>query len=324
MRSINNKVVVIGAGMVGAAVVDAMLSLGLVSEIAVIDRNVQRAEGVALDASHTTSFAYSPNVHVHAGTFADCADAQIVVIAAGTSVQPGKVVHDRLSLAASNAAVIRETMAEICPYTTDAVLIVVSNPVDIVTYVAQNEFNYPRDHIIGTGTLLDTARLRRLIAEEYAVDTKNVHGYILGEHGDTAFAVWSMVSIAGVSLPDAARIFRRPVHLDREALVREVRQAGYHIVQLKGYTNAGVANSVGRIAKAVMLHERSVLPVSTTLTGEYGIHDVALSLPCVITDQGIGQVLEIPLSPEEQEQMHQCAERLHTVLQQLDILPSGH
>ncbi len=321
MRSINNKVVVIGAGMVGSAVVDAMLSLGLVSEIAVIDRNMQRAEGVALDASHTTSFAYSPNVHVHAGTFADCADAQIIAVAAGASVQPGNVVHDRLSLAAANAAVIRETMAKIRPYTTDAVLILISNPVDIVTYVAQNEFDYPRDHIIGTGTLLDTARLRRLIAEDYAVDTKNVHGYILGEHGDTAFAAWSMVSIAGVPLQDAARIFHRPVPLDKEALVREVRQAGYHIVQLKGYTNAGVANSVSRIAKAVMLHECSVLPVSTTLTGEYGIRNVALSLPCVITGRGIGQVLEIPLSPEEQEQMHRCAEHLRAVLLHLDALP---
>lgn len=171
MKPVKNKVVLVGAGMVGSAILNTLLGLNLVGEVVVIDNNVDKARGEALDASHTTSFAYSPNVYVRSGGYEDCVDAQTIVISAGPSMKPGDVMS-RLKLADRNIKVMHSVMTSICEYTKDAVIIVVTNPVDIITYYLQNNFGYPKNKIIGTGTLLDTARFRRILALKYLVDTK--------------------------------------------------------------------------------------------------------------------------------------------------------
>lgn len=313
-----NKLVIIGAGMVGAAVLNSALGLGLLSEIVLIDKNENKARGEALDASHTTSFAYSPNTQVRVGDYQDCADAQIIVMTAGPSIKPGDH-RERTDLAQINAQVTADVMANITRYTREAILIMVTNPLDITTYYAQNGFGYPASRVIGTGTLLDTARLRRILAMQYAVDTKNVHAYVLGEHGSSAFVDWSLVNIAGIPLQQVPQAFPSAPPLDKGAVLRQVIDAGIEIVQLKGYTSAGIAMSVSRLIKAVILNEGSVLPVSTTLDGEYGIRDVALSLPCVVTSKGVARRLALPLADSEVHRMVESAEKLAAILDHLHL-----
>ena len=319
MKPIKNKIVLIGAGMVGSAILNTILSINLVGEIVVIDNNLDKAKGEALDASHTTAFAYSPNVRIRAGSYEDCADAQIIAISAGPSMKPGDVMS-RLDLAEKNIKVMNSVMASICKYTKDAVIIVVTNPVDIVTYHLQNNFGYPKDKIIGTGTLLDTARFRRILALKYLVDTKNVHGYILGEHGESAFATWSLVNISGIAAERFDEIIGSTSPLNRDEVLSEVKTVGVDILQLKGYTSLGIAMSVSRIVKAVLLNELSILPVSTTLEGEYGINNVALSIPCVISSEGISKRLEVPLSKIEIELFKKSAEILSGNISKLGLI----
>lgn len=318
MKLVKNKVVIIGAGMVGAAVLNSLLNLDLVAEIVLVDNNMNKAKGEALDASHTTSFAYSPNVYVRTGDYSDCSDAQIIVMTAGPSIKPGDKMS-RLELTEINVKVMKEVMTSISQYTKDAIIIIVTNPVDIVTYVAQNCFDYPKEKIIGTGTLLDTARFRRILALKYSVDTKNVHGYILGEHGSSAFAAWSLVNVAGIPVNKFDELLGSDEPLNHDEVLNTVKNVGFEIVQLKGYTSSGIAMSVSRLVKAILLNELSVVPVSTTLEGEYGIKDVALSIPCVMTSNGIGRKLEVPLSADEKELLLKSAENLKGIISKLNL-----
>lgn len=318
MKPVRNKVVIIGAGMVGSAVLNSLLPLDLVSEIVVIDMNIKKAEGETLDASHTTSFAYSPNVLIRTGNYEDCIDAQIIIMTAGPSIKPGEK-QDRLILADRNVKVMQEVMKSITQYTKDAVIIIVTNPVDIVTYLAQNHFDYPKEKIIGTGTLLDTARLRRILAKKYRVDTKNVHGYVLGEHGGSAFAAWSLVNVAGIPVDQLDNYIGSTEALNCDEVMKKVKNVGLEILQLKGYTSSGIAMSVSRLVKAILLNEMSIIPVSATLEGEYGISKVALSIPCVITNEGISKKLEVPLPEDELKQLKESADNLRGVLDKLNI-----
>ncbi|MDD3223181.1 MAG: L-lactate dehydrogenase [Clostridium sp.] len=318
MKPIRNKIVVIGAGMVGSSVVDSLLPLGLAAEIVIIDQNKDKAKGQALDASHTTAFTYSPNVLIRSGDYEDCSDAQIIIMTAGPSIKPGEKL-DRLVLADKNVKVMNSVMASITKYTKDAVIIVVTNPVDIVAYLAQNHFDYPKEKIIGSGTLLDTARLRRIIAKKYLVDTKNVHGYVLGEHGNSAFAAWSLINISGIPADEFDKLLGSDSPLDKEAIIKETREVGIDVLKLKGYTSSGIAMSVCRIVKAVLLNELSVLPVSTTLTGEYGIDNVALSLPCIVGSNGIQKRLQVPLNKDEVVNLKSSADNLIKILEDLKV-----
>lgn len=311
MKIQRNKVVIIGAGNVGSAVLFTLLSSQSLAEIVIIDKNEKKAYGEALDGSHSTAFAYSPNIQVRKGDYSDCADASIIVMTAGPSAKPGGPV-DRTALTKTNLVVVKEVMENIVQYTKDAIIIMVSNPVDVLTYYAQNYFDYPKEKIIGTGTTIDTARFRRILGQKYLVDTKNVHGYILGEHGSTAFAAWSSTTIAGIPIDDFD-IVSNDTELDKEAIVKEVKKVGHDVLINKGFTNAGIAKSVERIIRAVLINELSILPLSSTLDGEYGIEGVALSLPCIITKDGIGRRLEVPLSVEEAEQLQASAKFLKEI-----------
>lgn len=318
MKPVKNKVTVVGAGMVGSAVVNALLNLEMIAEIVLIDSNRGKARGESLDMSHTTSHDYSVNVRVHEGGYEHCADSRIIVITAGPSAKPGGTTS-RLDLARINIEVVDGIMREIASRTKEALIIVVTNPVDVVTYAAQTRHGYPMERIVGTGTLLDTARFRRILAQHYLVDTKNVQGYILGEHGQSAIATWSLVNIAGVPADSLEAVFGEESRLDRQAVLEEVKAVGTEILQLKGYTNYGIASSVARLAKAMLLNELSVLPVSTTLQGEYGLRDVALSVPCILSMEGISRTLPVPLSDVEGEGLRASAAVLRAHLDSLGL-----
>lgn len=306
MKIERRKVVIIGAGNVGSAVLFTLLSSTSIAEIVIIDRNEKKAYGEALDGSHATAFAYSPNIQVRHGDYSDCKDAGIIVMTAGPSADPNKPV-DRNELLQINMVVMQDVMENICKYTKEAIIIIVSNPVDALTYYARTHFDYPQNKIFGTGTLLDTARFRRILSYRYNVDTKNVHGYILGEHGTTAFATWSTVNIAGIPIDLCEKTFNTTTPLDKEGILDEVKKVGYEVLVSKGHTNFGIAKSVERIIQTILINELSILPVTTVLTGQYSISDVAVSLPCVMTKDGIGSVLEIPLSEVEVLKLQESA-----------------
>lgn len=307
---LRNKVVIIGAGNVGATILYTLLSSSSIAEIVVIDINEKKAIGEALDGSHATSFAYSPNIQVRAGDYSDCADAGIIVVTAGPSAKPGGNL-DRTALAKINIEVMDQIMGEIEQQTKEAIILLVSNPVDILTYHIQNKFDYPKHKIIGTGTLLDTARFRRIVAERFLIDTKNVHGYILGEHGKTAFATWSNTTIAGLPHTYWSKEFP-DVKIDKEEIVGSVKSVGTEVLLSKGFTNFGIAKSIERLIHSILSNELTILPLSSTID-MYGITDVALSLPCIVTKDGISKQIELPLDESELDNLRHSAEFLKGV-----------
>lgn len=310
------KIVLIGAGHVGSAILDSLLRMNLAEEIVVINRNEKKALGVVLDASHTTAFAYSANADIRVGTYEDCADAQIIINTAGPSIQPGNS-RDRMLLLQTNVKVMYGVMENITRYTKEAIIINVSNPMDILTYIAQKYFDYPRELIMGTGTLLDTARFNKMIADKCGVDAKNVTGFVLGEHGGTSFIPWNTVNIVGIPFEDFQKQFGLEKPIDKEELLHEVKVSGLDIVELKGYTSSGIALSVCRLVGAIMRNERAVVPVSIVLQGEYGLSGAAMSLPCVISKSGIERVLQLPLNEEGREKLGVCYDYLHGLIESL-------
>jgi len=253
---------------------------------------------------------------VRTGTYADLQEAQIVIISAGVAQRPGE---SRLALLNRNAEVFREIISELDRHAPNAILIVATNPVDILTYVAQELSQRPAEHIIGTGTLLDTARFRALLGQYYGVDPRSVHAYILGEHGDSEVAIWSQVAIGGQRILDRT-VLGRPFDRERmQQIFEEARRAAYAIIERKGYTNTAIGVVIARLVEAILDDEKSVLPVSVRLNGEYGIRDVCLSIPCVIGLQGIeGRVLP-ELAPDELEGLRRSAEILQQSLRALSL-----
>lgn len=319
MNGTKNKIVIAGVGHVGSAVLNCALAFHLASEIAVIDIIEKKALGEALDSTHTTPFTYSQNVHIHAGTYEECKDAKVIIIAAGPSILPGEKT-DRLLLADRNVEVMKDVMTSITQYTKDAVIIMITNPLDVMVYYSENFFGYPKNKIFGTGTTLETARFRRILANKYNVDPKNVHGYMLGEHGNSAFPAWSLVNIAGVSCDKLDEYFQPDEPLDREKTAFEVVNVAYDVLNFKGFTSSGIAMAACRLAKAVLFNERSILPVSTTLEGEYGLHNVALSLPCLITEKGVERRIAVPLLDDEIAKLKNSAQSISKVLRSVGLV----
>ena len=319
MKSTGSKLVIVGAGHVGSAVLNCALSLHLAAEIAIIDIIREKANGEALDASHGTPFPYNANIDVYASGFEACKDADVIIIAAGPSVLPGEKL-DRLTLAGRNVEVMQDVMTNITRYTKDAVVIMITNPLDITTYYAAKCFDYPKDRLFGTGTTLETARLRRILANKYCVDPKNVHGYMLGEHGNSAFPAWSLVNIAGVPVDKLDAYFHPDEPLDKEKIGAEVVHIAYDVLMQKGWTNSGIAMGACRLAKAVLWNERSVMPVSTILQGEYGLSDVTLSLPCVIGKNGVERRIKVPLADSEIAALKNSANCILNVLKSVGLV----
>ena len=308
-----HKIVIIGLGHVGSAVLSCAIECQLAADIACIDIRKDVAHGEALDAAHALACSYVPGIHVHSGNFEECQDADVIICDAGPSMLPGQKM-DRLCLAGENIAVIRSIMEEVTQYTRDAVFIMVTNPLDITTYVAATEFAYPEGRLFGTGTLLETMRLKSIIGERYCVNSSDVQGYMLGEHGNSAFPAWSTVSIGGVPLQQLDEFYDYDEDLDLEEISRKVVCTAYDVLQSKGWTNTGIAMGVCRVVKAVLFDERAVMPVSMPLKGEYGLKDVALSIPSIIGRHGVEKRIPLRLTGNEMELFKKSAEAVKEVL----------
>jgi L-lactate dehydrogenase len=301
---------IVGTGQVGMAAGYAVFLLGLASEIILIDKNMRRAEGEAMDLMHGQAFAGS--VTVRAGTYADLAAAQVVIVTAGVAQKPGE---SRLALLNRNAAVFREIVEQLDRHSPNAVLIIASNPVDVLTYVTQALSRRSGALVIGTGTMLDTARFRALLGRHYGVDPRSVHAYILGEHGDSEVPIWSSAAIGGVPLVGAT-VLGKPFDEGRMArLFARVRNAAEEIISRKGHTNTAIGSAIARLVDAVLDDQRSVLPVSRRLDGQYGIHDICLSIPSIVGRHGATDALLPRLNDTEREGLRRSAAVLEESLQ---------
>ena len=308
-----SKVVVVGAGKVGASVAYTIMMNNLTSEIVLVDVDRGRARGEALDISH--GIAYFKQLTIRDGDFEDCADADVIVITAGIPRQPGQT---RIDLARTNVGVTRDIVRRIMEYAANPLFVVISNPVDVLTYVVQKESGLSANRVIGSGTTLDTGRFRYLLSQHCKVDVRNVHAYIIGEHGDSEVPVWSRASIASKPFDEYCEDCpRRCLKINRQQIFEQTRDAGAEIIKLKGATFYGIALAATRIVGAIMGDENSVLTVSSVLDGNYGISDVALSLPCIVNRNGIDRYLNIRMSDEELQQLGESSDKLKSVLDEV-------
>jgi L-lactate dehydrogenase len=308
------KVVIVGAGDVGSTHCYALAQSGLAEEIVMIDRNGDLVKGQVLDLVHGQTFF--PTVSIRAGSPEDYRDARVIVITAGTSQKKGET---RLDLLRNNAAIIKSIMRDIVDTGSQAVILMVSNPVDVLTYVAIKESGWDRSRIIGSGTVLDSARFRYLLSQHCRVSVHNVHAYILGEHGDSEFAAWSMTHMGGIPWKDRCPICRKCDDWDdaRERIEQEVRDSAYHIIGYKGATYYAVGLAMVRIIEAILRAQNGVLTVSVLLEGEFGLQDVCLSVPCIVSAEGVVEIMRSPLPPNEQELLNRSAEILKASIAEL-------
>lgn len=304
------KVAVVGTGLVGATCAYAIMARGLASEIVLIDLNRDRAEGEAMDLNHALPFGKP--ARIWAGDYPDAAGAHIVLIAAGVAQKAGE---SRLSLARTNVEILRGILPQVEAVAPEAILLLVSNPVDILTYAAQKLSSFPVQRVIGSGTMLDTARFRFELGRHCGVDPRNIHAYIIGEHGDTEVPVWSLANVAGMRLRDFCPVCGKNCDpKDLDALFENVKTAAYRIIRLKGATYYAIASGVARLAEAILRDENSVFTVSTLIDGYCGIRDICLSMPAVICRGGIREVIPLTLDPAEEAALRRSAEALKTVL----------
>jgi L-lactate dehydrogenase len=309
------KVVIVGAGAVGSTFAYALAQSGVADEIALIDMDPNLAQGQVMDLAHGLPFY--PNVQIDVGSPADYADAHVIVITAGSKQRPGE---SRLALLQRNARIIESIMDEIAAQGSQAVVLVVSNPVDILTYVAQQRVNWPRGRVIGSGTVLDSSRFRYLLSQHCGVNVHNVHAYILGEHGDSEFAAWSMTHVAGMRFDEYCQMCGdcQDWQEEKRKIEEAVRTSAYHIIDYKGSTYYAVGQALVRIVSAIVRNERSVLTVSTVLQGEYGLSDVCLGIPAMVGEAGVERVLEMDLPEEERSALERSAGVLKQALVQLN------
>lgn len=292
----HRKVVVVGAGSVGATYCYALAQSGLADEIVLLDRNEDLMKGQVLDLVHGQPFF--PTVIIRSGSGEDYKDAQVVVITAGAAQKPGET---RLQLIKKNADIIGSIAEDIAKHDCKGVMLIVSNPVDVLTYVALKRTGWKTTRVIGSGTVLDSARFRYLISNYCAVDVHNVHAYILGEHGDSEFAAWSMTNIAGINIDEYCPVCGQCSNWkeQRQHIEQQVRESAYHIINYKGSTQFAVGLALVRITGAILRSQNSVMTVSTLLNGEFEIKNVCLSVPCIVSDGGISRIIESPLTTEE-------------------------
>jgi len=304
------KVVVVGAGAVGTTYIYALLQTGMVEEIALIDVDRDRVQGEIMDLSHGLQFI--PPVSIKAGEYEDCADASMIVITAGAKQSPGQ---SRADLIRKNAKIVRSICSQIAVQSSDAVVVMVTNPVDTLTQIALERLGWPRQRVIGSGTVLDSARFKFMLSRHCGIDARNVHAYILGEHGDSEVAAWSLSHIAGISIEEYCRICQVCDYKQHHKQIAEqVRDSAYHIIDYKGSTFYGIGLSLVRISGAILRDENSVLTVSALLQGEYGIHDICLSVPCIVGENGVVRIIDAQLAPQEQEALRRSAEAIAKTL----------
>ncbi|SFO04690.1 L-lactate dehydrogenase [Proteiniclasticum ruminis] len=311
----SRKVAVIGTGFVGSSSAFALMESGLFSEMILLDADQNRAEGEALDISHGLPFARP--MKITAGTYDDLVDAAIIVITAGAGQKPGET---RLDLVKKNVAIFRTIIGEIAKRNCQGILLIVANPVDILTYVALKLSGFPENRVFGSGTTLDTARLKYLLGERLSVDARSVHAWIIGEHGDSQIAAWSSANVSGVPLSDFCSMRGFTEHdQNMEDIAEDVKNSAYKIIEKKKATYYGVAVAVRRICEAIIRDEKSVLPVSSIQHGAFGIDGVALSMPAIVGKNGVEKQIPIKLSEKEQVELRKSADALKEVLKSIDL-----
>ena len=316
MSKVNpRKVAMIGCGFVGSASCFALMQSGLFSEMVLIDANQAKAEGEAMDIAHGLPFARPMNIY--AGTYDDIADAAIIIVSAGTARAPGET---RLDLVKKNIRIFGFIMPELKKRDIGGVLVIVANPVDVLTYAAIQMSGLPENRVFGTGTVLDSARLKTMIGDYVGVDPRNCHAYVVGEHGDSEIVAWSSAKISGLPLEDYCMLKDLKDYKEQEELIAErVKNSAYEIIKRKGATYYGIAMSVKRVCEAVIRDEKTVLPVSHLQHGEYGVKDVAMSTPALVGINGIEGEIPIDLNMDEQERLLASARTLREVLD--DAMP---
>lgn len=308
------KVVIVGAGDVGSTFAYALAQRGVADEIALVDLNQDLVKGQVLDLSH--GLFYYPNVEISVGTEADYRDAHVIVVTAGAKQ---KSSESRLDLLRRNASIIQDIMDDIVAQDSQAVVLLVTNPVDVLTYLAHKQTPWERGRVIGSGTVLDSARFRYLLSQQCGVDVQNVHAYVLGEHGDSQVAAWSMSHFAGVPINEYCQHCGgcEGWESTKREIEEDVKNSAYHIIQYKGATNYAVGLALLRVVSAILRNERSVLTVSVPLQGEYGLKGVSLGVPSVVAQHGVDNVIEANLSLQEQQALRVSASVLQDSIQEL-------
>lgn len=297
MESKRTRVVVIGAGAVGSTTAYTLLLRERMSELVLIDANPQKAKGDALDMNHGLPF--TGKVNVWAGDYPDCAGADIIIIAAGAAQKPGET---RLDLLKKNRAIFDEIIGNVVRYNDTGILLVATNPVDIMSYFTWKASGWPVQRVIGSGTLLDSARFRYLIGEKLNVDPRSIHASIVGEHGDSEIPVWSLANFAGTKLTLS--------EADKQEIFQHTRDAAYEIIAAKGATYYAIALALDRICTAILRDEGAVLNVSTLLEDYHGVSDVYMGVPCIVDRNGVREVIELPMTEEEKEKFRESAQTL--------------
>ena len=309
------RIAVVGAGNVGATFAYSVMLSGLASEIVLLDADKARAEGQAMDLDHAVPF--NQPVRVWAGGYEDCKGALVTMVSAGASQRPGE---SRLDLLKRNIAVFREVIGEIAAVNPEGIILVATNPVDVLTYAAYKISGLSRRRVFGSGTILDTARFRTLLANHFDVDPRSLHAHIIGEHGDSEVPVWSLANIAGVRLADlGGEGWPKYEPKAMEEIFLKTRDAAYHIIERKGATYYAVASGLLRIVEAIVRDQSTVLSASSLLSGQYGLSNVCLSLPTVINRRGVARVLQLDLDAGELDKLTRSAEILSASIAELGL-----
>ncbi len=309
------RVSVVGTGNVGSTFAYALLLSGLAAEIVLIDVNRAKAEGEAMDLNHTEPFAHP--TRIWAGEYKDCAGAAVVVVAAGANQKPGET---RLDLVKKNAAIFSEIIPQVARHNPQGIILNATNPLDVLTYATLKLSGFPPQRVIGSGTILDTARFRYLLSEHFGVDSRSVHAYIIGEHGDSEVPVWSLANIAGMRIADYARATGAKCDQAKlDEIFRCTRDAAYEIIQRKGATYYAVAAGLMRIIEAILRDHGTVMSVSSLVTDYYGITDLCFSLPTVVDGSGIRRQIRLDLNDKEQEGLRNSAAVLRKTIDALNL-----
>ncbi|RZT02445.1 L-lactate dehydrogenase [Cuneatibacter caecimuris] len=309
------KVAVVGCGFVGSSIAFSLMQRGLYSEMVLIDINHAKAEGEAMDLSH--GLPYAASMDIYAGGYEDAADSALIIITAGANQKPGET---RLDLIGKNVAILKSIIPEITSRNFEGILMIVSNPVDVLTYAAYRLSGYAPSRVIGSGTVLDTARLKYLLGEHLQVDSRSVHAVIIGEHGDSELAVWSGANVSGIDLDDFYQLRGLNAYEeDKQRIYEDVRDSAYEIIARKEATYYGIAMAVNRISESILKNEEAVLPISVVLEGQYGLSGLCMSIPSVVGKNGCEQVLEIPMNVQEQRALQDSARQLKEVIETLRL-----
>ncbi len=303
------KIVLVGTGFVGMSMAYSLLNQGGVNELVLIDIMKDKAEGEAMDLSHGMPFAPS-KMDIKSGDYDECKDANIVVITAGLNQKPNQT---RLELAEANAKIIKDITKQVVESGFKGIFVVASNPVDLMTYVVYKTSGFPSSKVIGSGTVLDTARLRYLIGDYLDVSSKNVHAYIMGEHGDSSFVPWSHCYVGCKKLIDVMKENKKPME-DLDKIYTNVQQAAYEIINKKKATYYGIGIALTRLIKAILGDENSIMPVSTYLSGQYGHEGMFIGVPAIINRKGVKEILELKLEDKDQKEFDNSCNLLNKMI----------